>query len=72
MTRAQFWGEKILTADKISQQAVRNCWDGARVEIVNTWTENDVTFHRFTDGSVIKATPVELSDGSFGHITWTV
>jgi hypothetical protein len=72
MTRAEFWGRKILLADPLGLATVRNLMNAASPEIVSKkHLEGGVTLIEFVDGSFLKASPVDAPGNNMGLVEWT-
>lgn len=71
MTRAEFWGRKILLADTLSLPTVRNVLNAADPEIVSRkHLDGGITLIEFTDGSFLRARPAE-GINNMGLVEWT-
>lgn len=69
MTRAKFWGRKLLLADSLNSETVRNVMGAAQPEIVSKTETDGVILIGFTDGSFLRTRPV-FGTG-MGMIEWT-
>ena len=71
MTRAEFWGRKLLLADSLNSETVRNMLKAAKPEVVSNTTVDGVTIMEFVDQSFLRATPVDTPLGTKGLVEWT-
>ena len=72
MTRAEFWGRKILLADPLGLPTVKNLLNAASPEVVSIkHLEGEITLMEFTDGSFLKTSPVGVLNKKMGLVEWT-
>lgn len=72
MSRAEFWGRKLLLADSLGTETVRNLLNTAEAEIVSRkQLEGEVTIIEFTDGSFLRARPFDTPNNKMGWVDWT-
>jgi hypothetical protein len=71
MTRAEFWGRKILLADSLGLEAVKNLLNAASPEVVSIkHLDGGVTLREFADGSFLRSRPFKEL-GNMGWLEWT-
>ncbi len=71
MTKAELWGKKLVLADSLDSETVKNVLRAAEPEIISRKREGEVTLIEFVDGSFLRASPLDTPLGTKGLFEWS-
>jgi hypothetical protein len=72
MSRAEFWGKKLLLAESLGTESVKAWLVAIEPEVVSFTKDGEgVIIREFSDGSFLRAQPFDLLGNKKGWVDWT-